>query len=118
MAQRENPIVNRLNKTKVEKFPNLRQEKEERQKELRQKDRAAQQVRVSASQPQLLSFGATSFQVPSGGADASQQKEELRLAREHKEKAWQRDHAYDELHAQHSVAESSNQNGFDEDDFM
>lgn len=46
VAQRENPIVNRLNKTKVEKFPNLRQEKEDRLKELRQRDRAAQQARV------------------------------------------------------------------------
>ena len=47
VAQRENPIVNRLNKTKVEKFPDLRQEREDRQKELRRRDRAAQQARVS-----------------------------------------------------------------------
>jgi len=47
VAQRENPIVNRLNKTKVEKFPDLRQEKEDRLKELRGQDRAAQQSRVS-----------------------------------------------------------------------
>ncbi|KAF2102420.1 DUF814-domain-containing protein [Rhizodiscina lignyota] len=91
VAQRENPIVNRLNKTKVEKFPNLHQEKEDRQKELRQKDRADQQVR---------------------------QKEELRLARERREKAWQRDHAYDDLHSTEAMGESNNQQGFDEDDFM
>lgn len=47
VPQRENPIVNRLNKTKVEKFPDLRQEKENRQKELRRRDKAAQLARVS-----------------------------------------------------------------------
>lgn len=47
VVERENPIVNRLNKTKVEKFPDLRQEREDRQRELRKKDRATQQERVS-----------------------------------------------------------------------
>jgi hypothetical protein len=44
---RQNPIVNRLNKTKVEKKPDFKQEKDDRMKELRQKDQAAQQKRVS-----------------------------------------------------------------------
>lgn len=47
VAQRENPVVNRLNKTKLEKFPDLRQEKEDRLKALRKKDQAAQLERVS-----------------------------------------------------------------------
>lgn len=47
VVERENPIVNRLNKTKVEKHPDLRQEREDRQRELRKKDRVAQQERVS-----------------------------------------------------------------------
>jgi NFACT protein RNA binding domain len=52
VEKRENPIVNRLNKTKTEKFPDLRQEKETRLKELRERDRAAQQERVRPpSQP-------------------------------------------------------------------
>lgn len=46
VPERANVIVNRLNKTRVEKYPNLRQEKEDRQKELRHKDRAAQLARV------------------------------------------------------------------------
>jgi hypothetical protein len=46
VPQRENPIVNRLNKTKVEKFPNLQQDKQDRLKELRQRDRVTQQARV------------------------------------------------------------------------
>jgi hypothetical protein len=52
VAKRENPIVNRLNKTKVEKFPDFRQEKEDRAKELRKKDRSviAERVRQSISQ--------------------------------------------------------------------
>lgn len=46
VAKRENAIVNRLNKTKVEKFPDFRQEKEDREKELRKKDRSVLQARV------------------------------------------------------------------------
>ena len=46
VPQRENPIVNRLNKTKVEKKPDLKQEKDDHLKEIRHKDQAAQQARV------------------------------------------------------------------------
>jgi hypothetical protein len=46
VEKRENAIVNRLNKTKVEKFPDLREEKEARLKELGKRDRDAQQARV------------------------------------------------------------------------
>lgn len=46
VAKRENPIVNRLNKTKVEKFPDFRQEKEDRARELRKKDRSVIAERV------------------------------------------------------------------------
>ncbi|KAL9090867.1 MAG: hypothetical protein Q9165_005075 [Trypethelium subeluteriae] len=93
VPHRENPIVNRLNKTKVEKFPDLQQEKDDREKELRRKDRATQQAR---------------------------QKEEARIAKERKEKAYQRDHAYDDLHSEEAVASSSNQerDANFEDDFM
>lgn len=53
-------------------------------------------------------------------ADQSQQKEEARIAKERKEKAWQRDHAYDDLHSEEMLAASSNQdrNPDFEDDFM
>ncbi len=47
VVQRENVIINRLNKTKVEKHPDLKQEKEDRQRELRKLDQADQQKRVS-----------------------------------------------------------------------
>ena len=47
VPQRENAIVNRLNKTKVEKFPDLGVEKEEKLKALRKKDQAAKLERVS-----------------------------------------------------------------------
>lgn len=46
VKQRENPIINRLNKTKVEKNPDFKQEKEDRLKELRKKDTSVQQARV------------------------------------------------------------------------
>jgi hypothetical protein len=55
VVARENPIVNRLNKTKVEKFPDLREEKEARLRELRKRDQGARDARVSA----------TSFDIPS-----------------------------------------------------
>ncbi|QDS73192.1 hypothetical protein FKW77_002607 [Venturia effusa] len=93
VAARTNAIVNRLNKTKVEKFPDLRQEKEDRLKELRNRDRAGQLAR---------------------------QKEEKRIARENKEKAWQKEHAYDDIFTAEAVEATSNQDrGSDfEDDFM
>jgi hypothetical protein len=85
--------VNRLNKTKVEKYPDLRQEKEDRQRELRSRDRSAQLKR---------------------------QKEEKALERERREKAWQKDHAYDDLFSEDAVAENSNQDRKSdfEEDFM
>ncbi|CAI6332568.1 unnamed protein product [Periconia digitata] len=93
VEKRENPIVNRLNKTKVEKFPDLREEKEARLKELRSRDRDAVQAR---------------------------RKEEARVAKERKEKAWQRDHAYDDLFSEENIAQSSNQDRSEDflDDFF
>lgn len=93
VPQRLNPIVNRLNKTKAEKYPDLRQEREDRNRELRNQDRAAQ---------------------------TSRQKEDKRVERERREKAYERDHAYDYLQDEDKLAESSNQDrGSDfEDDFM
>ena len=93
VAQRENPIVNRLNKTREEKQPDLQQERLDRAKELRGREQAARQAR---------------------------QKEEARVARERKEKAWQRDHAYDDLFTAESVAAASNENVDPnyEEDFM
>ncbi|KAF4439177.1 putative JLP2 DnaJ-Like Protein 2 [Fusarium austroafricanum] len=93
VPQRENPIVNRLNKTKVEKKPDFKQEKDDRLKELRRRDQAAFQAR---------------------------KKEEARQAQEWKEKKYQKDHAYDELFTEDLMAGSSNQDRDEnwEDDFM
>ncbi|PSS20539.1 hypothetical protein M430DRAFT_120410 [Amorphotheca resinae ATCC 22711] len=93
VPQRENPIVNRLNKTRVEKFPDLYTEREEKLKAMRKRDHAAKLER---------------------------KKEEARIAQERKEKKWQKDHAYDELFQGPDLEEANNQNrGEDwEDDFM
>lgn len=48
VPNRENPIVNRLNKTKVEKKPDLKAEKDDMLKQLRAKEQAALQIKVSA----------------------------------------------------------------------
>ncbi|KAH7356837.1 hypothetical protein BKA65DRAFT_215789 [Rhexocercosporidium sp. MPI-PUGE-AT-0058] len=83
VSQRENPIVNRLNKTKVEKFPDLQMEREEKLKAVRKKDQAARLDR---------------------------KKEEARVAEERKQKKWQKDHAYDELFQEQDSDEANNQN--------
>ncbi|CAD0095194.1 unnamed protein product [Aureobasidium mustum] len=113
VAKRENPIVNRLNKTKVEKFPDFRQEKEDRAKELRKKDRSVIAARVciakSQSERDTLAYTIT-----------NRQREEARIAKERKELAYQREHAYDEWNSEEQVMASSNQNRDSdwEDDFM
>ncbi|KAL3588408.1 hypothetical protein FPOAC2_10562 [Fusarium poae] len=93
VPQRENPIVNRLNKTKVEKKPDLKQERDDRLKELRRRDQAVFQAR---------------------------KKEEAKQAQEWKEKKWQKDHAYDDIFTEELMAGSSNQDRNEnwEDDFM
>lgn len=47
VEKRENPIVNRLNKTKEEKFPDLAMEREMREKEKREAQRKIVLARVS-----------------------------------------------------------------------
>ncbi|OAQ95965.1 hypothetical protein LLEC1_01918 [Akanthomyces lecanii] len=94
VAARENPIVNRLNKTKTEvKQPDLKQEKDDRDKQIRLKANAALQTK---------------------------KKEEARQAQEWKEKKWQKDHAYDDLFTEENMDMQSNQNRTAdwEDDFM
>ncbi|KAK7920370.1 hypothetical protein PG985_008392 [Apiospora marii] len=93
VPERENAVVNRLNKTKVERHPDLRQEKEDRQKELRKRDNSALQAR---------------------------KKEEARIMKERAEKKWQKEHAYDDIFSEENMAQSSNQDRSEdwEDDFM
>ncbi|OIW27527.1 DUF814-domain-containing protein [Coniochaeta ligniaria NRRL 30616] len=93
VPERENAIINRLNKTKVEKHPDLRQEKEDHLKELRKRDQAAQLAR---------------------------KKEEARIMKERQEKKWQKDHAYEEMFSEENMAAASNQERDEdwEDDFM
>ncbi|KAG9203931.1 hypothetical protein B5807_09184 [Epicoccum nigrum] len=93
VVSRENPIVNRLNKTKVEKYPDLREEKEARLRELRKRDQGARDAR---------------------------RKEEARIAKERKELAWQRDHAYDDIFSEENLAMNNNQDRDEDflDDFM
>lgn len=90
---RINAIVNRLNKTKEEKFPDLRQEKLDYEKEQKHKESEVRRKR---------------------------EKEELQLARDRKQLALQRDHAYDDLFTDDNLRHSNNQDrGEDwEDDFM
>ncbi|PHH54662.1 Protein JLP2 [Ceratocystis fimbriata CBS 114723] len=93
---RENAIINRLNKTRIERLApelDLAAEKDERLKELRRLDRIAAQAR---------------------------RKEELRLEKEYKEKKWQKEHAYDDLFSEEGMEASSNANRTEdwEDDFM
>jgi hypothetical protein len=51
VEKRINEIINRLNKTKVEKFPDLAAEKAAYEKEVRQKEKAALQEKVRSALP-------------------------------------------------------------------
>lgn len=90
---RQNPIINRLNKTKVEKFPDLREEREEDLRQKRNVERLAREEKKA------------------------QEKQEKK---EREEKRWQKDHAYDDLMDEGDIAASSNQDREADflDDFM
>lgn len=107
VSARENAIVNRLNKTKVEKHPDLRQEKEDREKELRKIDRIAQQEKVS---PILqCCFVACNCKTLTSYSSLQQKREDARLAEERQQLKWQKDHMYDDIHTEDQMAMSSNQ---------
>ncbi|KAF3217848.1 hypothetical protein TWF106_007811 [Orbilia oligospora] len=95
VVQRQNPIVNRLNKTKREEYPNLYQQKEDHLREIRKRERIAQQDR---------------------------KKQEKVVEQERQNIKYQKDHAYDAWNDDSAVAGSSNQHGQSyedfEDDFM
>jgi hypothetical protein len=93
VSTRQNPVINRLNKTRVEKFPDLRNEREEDLKLKRKAERLARE---------------------------EMKDEERREKKEREEKRWQKDHAYDDLMNEDNVAASSNQDrdGDFLDDFM
>ena len=93
IRERENAIINRLNKTRVEKFPDLRAEKEEYLKLKRgeeRKDRDEQRAR------------------------------EKQEKREREQLKWQKEHAYDDLMAEENMEASNNQDRDPNflDDFM
>ncbi|KAK2735966.1 hypothetical protein FQN57_001039 [Myotisia sp. PD_48] len=90
---RQNAIVNRLNKTRVEKSPDLNDEKE---KYLAGRRKERQSARTL------------------------EQKEQERERKRREELRWQKDHAYDDLMCEQNVELSSNQNRDSDflDDFM
>jgi hypothetical protein len=93
VPQRENPIVNRLNKTRVEKFPDLRAEKEEYLKVQRGQERKAREEKKNRDKQE------------------KREREQLK---------WQKDHAYDDLFSAENMEASSNQDRDADflDDFM
>ncbi|OJJ02493.1 hypothetical protein ASPVEDRAFT_193278 [Aspergillus versicolor CBS 583.65] len=93
VAERENPIVNRLNKTKVEKFPDLRAEKEEYAKVQRHEERKVREEKKNKEKQE------------------KKEREQLK---------WQKEHAYDDMFSEENLEASNNQDrdpNF-EDDFM
>ncbi|KAE8397566.1 hypothetical protein BDV37DRAFT_265419 [Aspergillus pseudonomiae] len=93
VRQRENIIVNRLNKTRVEKHPDLMAEKEE---SLKKKQREERKTRDE------------------------QRAREKKEKREREQLKWQKEHAYDDLMSEENVQGSSNQDRDPDflDDFM
>ncbi|KFY94810.1 hypothetical protein V498_03707 [Pseudogymnoascus sp. VKM F-4517 (FW-2822)] len=90
---RVNAIINRLNKTKVEKFPDFAAERDEILKSKSKKNQASAQAR---------------------------KKEEARIAKERRELKYQKEHAYDDVFTEEALEASSNQNRDDDylSDFM
>ncbi|KKK26265.1 DUF814 domain protein, partial [Aspergillus rambellii] len=90
---RENAIVNRLNKTRVEKFPDLKAEKDEYMKKQRQDERKTREEK---------------------------RHKEKQEKREREQLKWQKDHAYDDLMSEENIQASSNQDRDSNflDDFM
>ncbi|KAG5292765.1 DUF814 domain-containing protein [Histoplasma ohiense] len=93
IAARQNPIVNRLNKTRVEKFPDLRLEKEEYLKNIRREERKLREEKWAAEKLER------------------KKREELK---------WQKEHAYDDFLNEENIQQSSNQDRDSDflDDFM
>ncbi|KAM0702485.1 hypothetical protein Q7P35_009913 [Cladosporium inversicolor] len=91
VSARENAIVNRLNKTKVEKHPDLRQEKEDRERELRKVERIAQQEK---------------------------KREDAKLAEERQQLKWQKDHMYDDIHTEDQMVSNQDREEGYLSDFM
>ena len=92
VATRQNQIVNRLNKTKVEKFPDLRAEREVDQREKRKVERIKREEQKAQDR------------------DEKGRRDELR---------WQKDHAYDDLMREENMVSNQDRDAdFYEDDFM
>lgn len=115
VSARENAIVNRLNKTKVEKHPDLRQEKEDREKELRKVERIAQQEKVSS----ILQENMAPLGVCNANEDfVTQKREDARLAEERKQLKWQKDHMYDDIHTEDQMISNQDREEGYLSDFM
>lgn len=93
IPERQNPIVNRLNKTRVEKNPDLSEEKEEYLRNVRKEERKLREEKKAA--------------------EKKERKEREGLK-------WQKEHAYDDLMNEENVQHSNNQDRDEDflDDFM
>ncbi|KAE8348725.1 hypothetical protein BDV28DRAFT_142861 [Aspergillus coremiiformis] len=93
VRQRENVILNRLNKTRVEKFPNLMAEREVFLKKQQKEERRIRD---------------------------EQRAREKQEKREREQLKWQKEHAYDDLMSEENIQASSNQDRDPDflDDFM
>jgi len=116
VSARENAIVNRLNKTKVEKHPDLRQEKEDRERELRKIDRIAQQEKVSRK-VEICTIA--SFRICTTNKHCAKQKrEDARLAEERQQLKWQKEHMYDDVHTEDQMVSNQDREEGYLSDFM
>lgn len=92
IGTRINAIINRLNKTRIERFPNLQEERVTYEKDQKRKEIEERQKR---------------------------KKEDQRIAKERMQLAYNKDHAYDDLFTDENIRHSSNSNADSnlEDDF-
>ena len=92
VSARHNPIVNRLNKTKEERTPDLRAEKETDLAQKRKKDRLKRE------------------ELKAQDRDEKKRRDQLK---------WEKEHAYDELMDESNMVSNQDRDAnFYEDDFM
>jgi hypothetical protein len=117
VEKRTNEIINRLNKTRVEKFPDLAKEKADWEKEEKRKEKAALEEKVPTIPFPCPSSVGFKFM---WGAKRVQKKEEEQIAKEKKDKFQREQSSYEELYGREATQRAlvDQSEGYDpEEDF-
>jgi hypothetical protein len=112
VEKRTNEIINRLNKTQVEKFPDLAKEKADWEREEKRKEKAALEEKVHIPLCCRLPINVQRF---TWGAKRAQRKGEERIAKQKKDKCEREQRSYEELYGQEATQKALADYGEDHD---